>query len=130
MMLNNVKEFISSLGISENVFVGPIVNKAKESVGVYNCKQALPYEEALSGCEKAEYGIKCMTILVHWNKSFEDTKIESMKLLQMLCVTNDIEINGTMISSFIPLVETPIDVGTDEEGICETVLEVAVIYKK
>lgn len=74
MTLSDVRDFIESLGITENVYQGKMPDKEDKSIGVYNSKHNYPYKTALGGTSCESYGVKYMTFLVHWNKSPQDTE--------------------------------------------------------
>ena len=38
MMLSDVRDYVESLGISENVYMGKLPDKPEKSIGVYNSK--------------------------------------------------------------------------------------------
>ena len=70
-----------------------------------------------------------MTFLVHWNKSPRDTEKATTDMFEVLRRVRDAEINKETIKFIQPLYE-PQDVGTDDSGIYEMVIEAVVIYKK
>ena len=75
------------------------------------------------------YGTKYVTLLVHWNKSLRDTETATMALFEAVRDTENTVINHETIKFIQPLCE-PQDVGTDDSGVYEMVIEMAVIYKK
>ena len=130
MTLSDVRDFIESLGITENVYQGKMPDKEDKSIGVYNSKHNYPYKTALGGTSCESYGVKYMTFLVHWNKSPQDTEDASNSLLEKLLEVRDEEVNNKTIKFIQPLVDGPVPVDTDENGIFEMVIEAAVIYAK
>ena len=75
------------------------------------------------------YGEKYVTILVHWNKSPDDTEKAAVSLYEMLRRARNIPTeNGTIY--FFQLLYDPQDVGVDDGKICEWVIEAAVIFEK
>mgnify|MGYP000682936449 CR=1 FL=1 len=69
MMLSDVRDYVESLGISENVYMGKLPDKPEKSIGVYNSKHQRAYHTAIGGSHLEGYGEKPVTILVHWNRS-------------------------------------------------------------
>ena len=126
MMLADVRDFIATLGVAEdrNVYMGKLENKKQKSIGVYNSKHEHAYTQAIGGKENASYSSKYVTLLVHWNKSCRDAERASMKLFSKLE-----EINKAKIK-FVRLLTDPVDVGTDDAGIYETVIEIEIIYER
>ena len=76
------------------------------------------------------YGTKTVTILVHWSQSPRGTERIAKELFKKLVETNEETINDQTIKFFQPLTEEPVDVGTDDSGIYEMVIEAAVIYER
>lgn len=75
------------------------------------------------------YGEKYVTLLVHWNKSPRDTEKAATELFEKLKVARDVNVNNETIKFFQPLYDVQ-DVGTDDAGIYEMVIEGVFIYEK
>lgn len=131
MMLADVRDFIASLGVAEDksVYMGKLENKKQKSIGVYNSKHEHAYKCALGGKENESYGSRFITLLVHWNKSCRETETASMELFSRLEETRETAVNGKKIK-FIRLLTDPVDLGTDQTGVYETVIETEIIYER
>lgn len=129
MMLSDVRDYIASLGIADHVYQGKLDAKQQKSFGVYNSKHTHAYKTAIGGPELESYGMKYVTLLVHWNKSPRDTEKVTMELFEVLRKTREATINETKIKFIQPLYDIQ-DVGTDDSGIFEMVIEAAVIYER
>ncbi len=129
MLLGDVREYIASLGIAEHVYMGKLDGKQERSIGVYNSKHQHTYKTAIGGPAQESYGTKYVTFLVHWNKSPGDTEKAAIGLFHALTGVREETINNETIKFIQPLYE-PQDVGTDDAGIYEMVIEAAVIYEK
>lgn len=130
MMLSDVRDYIAGLGLSENVYQSKLDSKKEKSIGVYNSKHNHPYKTALGGAAMQSYGIKYVTFLVHWNKSPRDTEKAAQALFDALRQAREVTINDAHIKFIQPLTDGLVDVGTDDAGIYEMVIEAAVIYRK
>ena len=130
MMLEDVRDYIESLGISEHVYMGKLDAKKEKSIGVYNSKHSHPYKTAIGGQELESYGTKYVTLLVHWNKSPRDTEKAAKDLFERVRQAREVTINNMLIKFIHPLTDGPVDVSTDDAGIYEMVIEAAVIYRK
>ena len=75
------------------------------------------------------YGEKYITILVHWNNSSCDTEKVAMGLYETLRRARDIQTEDGTIKFFQLLYDSQ-DIGKDDAGICEWVIEAAVIFEK
>ena len=127
MMLEDIRDYIATLGISKNVYMGKLPDKKDESIGVYNSKHQHTYRRALGGLDG--YGEKYVTLLVHWNKSPRDTENAATELFEKLKAARDVTTNNETIIFFQPLYDIQ-DVGTDDAGIYEMVIEGVFIFRK
>lgn len=129
--LGSIREYISSLDITEDeyVYMGILDAKQERSLGVYNSKHQYNSHKALGGPDLEGYGEKYVTILVHWNKSPRDTEKVAVGLYEMLRRARDIQTEDGTIK-FFQLLYDPQDIGTDDSGIYEWVIETAVIFEK
>lgn len=130
MMLSDVWDYVKGLQIGEFVYMGKMDAKKEKSIGVYNSKHSHPPKTALGGEKMSSYGTKYVTFLVHWNKSPKETEKAAYALLEALRRAREVTVNNALIKFIQPLTEEPVDVGTDDAGIFELVIEAAVIYRK
>lgn len=129
MMLSDVRDYVASLAIADVAYAGLMSAKTEKSIGVYNSKHQHEYRTAIGGPALESYGIKYVTLLVHWNRSPRETEAAATALFEALVKARDAEVNGKMIKFIQPLYELQ-DVGVDDSGIHEMVIEAAVIYAK
>ena len=129
MTLADVRDYIESLNLTKEVYMGKLPDKPEQSVGVYNSKHQYHYHGTLGGSEQQGYGIKHVTLLVHWNKSPRDTEKAATALFDAINVVRDVKINETTIK-FIQSLYDMQDIGTDDAGVYEYVIEAAVIYER
>jgi len=129
-MLEDVKDFIKSLNLSEHVYMGKLDSKKEMSIGVYHSKREMPYTTAIGGPSLRSYGVKSVSLLVHWNKSPRDTENAAKALFEALRDTRESKINNSTIKFIQLLYDEPIDVGTDDNGVYEMVIDAAVAFKK
>lgn len=129
MMLSDVRAWVAGLGIADAVYMGKLDAKKEKSIGVYNSKHQHAYSTAIGGPELESYGTKYVTFLVHWNKSPSETEKAAMALFEAVRRAREAKVNEATIKFFQPLYEIQ-DVGTDDNGIYEMVVEAAVIYAK
>lgn len=131
MILADIRDYIASLNVTEpqKVYMGKLDAKPDKTVGVYPSKHQHAYKTAIGGGAMESYGTKYVTLLVHWNKSPRDTEKAATTLFEALTVTREAKINNETIKFIQPLYEIQ-DVGTDDSGIYEMVIEAAFIYDK
>ena len=130
--IGDVRDYIAGLGIADNnnVYCGKLDNKKDKSIGVYNLNRQRPLQTAVRGLNNSSYRIKSVSILVHWNKSVRDTEETSEQLYNMLRDTNNKIINDTKLLFTKMQVDGPVDVGTDDKGIFESVIELDIYYER
>ena len=129
MILTVIMDYFDSLDIADHVYMGILDAKQEKSIGVYNSKHTHAYKTAIGGHDLESYGTKYVTLLVHWNKSLRDTEKAATALFDAVRKARQVTINESKIKFIQPLYEIQ-DVGTDDAGIFEMVVEAAVIYEK
>lgn len=129
MMLSDVRDYIESLQLADHVYMGKMSDKQDKSIGVYHSKHQRAYYTAIGGSALESYGTKYVTFLVHWNKSPRETEKAAMTLFEAVRAAREVTVNEAKIKFIQPLYEIQ-DVGTDDGGIYEMVIEAAVIYEK
>ena len=129
MMLSDIHEFIKSLNLSESVYMSTMPDKKEKSIGVYNSKHQREYKTAIGGSRLESYGTKYVTLLIHWNKSPRESEKAAMTVFEAVETVRNVTVNDELIKFIQPLYE-PQDIGNDDAGICEWVIEMAVIYEK
>jgi len=129
MMLSDVRDYIESLNLADHVYQSKLDAKKEKSIGVYNSKHTHAYKTAIGGPALESYGTKYVTLLVHWNKSPRDTEKAAVALFETVRDTREVTVNNETIKFIQPLYDIQ-DVGTDDAGVYEMVIEVAVVYSK
>lgn len=130
MMLSDVWEYTKGLKLSEHTYMGKMDAKMEKSIGVYNSKHSHGHKTAIGGPELESYGTKYVTFLIHWNKSPSDTEKAAVALFNALREVSNEVTNRTQIQFIQMLTSEPVDVGADDSGIHEMVIEAAVVYRK
>lgn len=132
MTLEDVRDFIAGLGIAgdEHCYMGKLDGKKTESIGSYKLKRSGKPTIPLGGMENASYGTYPVSFLIHWNQSPRDTEEASEKLFRCLMQVRDVKIGEEVIKFCSMLVPEPQDIGTDDNGIYEMVVEAEFIYER
>lgn len=128
-MLSDMRDYVESLKMADRVYMGKMDPKKEKSVGVYHSKHRREHKTAIGGDALRSYGTKYVTLLVHWNRSPGETEKAAVSLFNRLTGTREEKINDTTIKFILPLCDVQ-DVGTDDAGIYEMVIEAAVIFEK
>lgn len=130
LYLEDVLELVKSFDIAEHVYIGKLDAKQDKSIGVYNYKRSVPYNRPLGGDKARTHDIKYVSFLVHWNRSVRETEKAALGLLEALEATRETKVNDKTIKFIIPLMDAPIEVGTDSNGIFESVIEATIYYER
>ena len=85
---------------------------------------------ALGGRENSSYEVKAITVLIHWNLNARETEEFSYRLFEEILKQNSVVINNHRIKMIKLNTNEPIDVGTDEKGIYERVIDIEFYYER
>lgn len=130
MRLSDIRDYVDSLGIADVVYMGKLADKQQKAVGVYKSNHNYGYyQTAIGGRDLESFGIYYVTLLIHWNKSPRDTEDASETLFEALRATREETVNNVKIKFIQPIYDVQ-NVGTDDAGIYEMVIEAAVIYER
>lgn len=129
MILQDVARLVKQFAIADSVYIGKLPQKERRSIGVYNSRRQRPNRIALGGRQNESYGQKAITFLVHWSKSLAETQMAAETLFNALEAVREADAGETRFK-FVQLPYEIIDVGTDEDGIYEFVIEAEFIYEK
>ncbi len=126
--LANIRDWLKSYSNAEHFYIGKLDNKQDKSLGVYSLKRSGPPVTAIG--TQSTYDIIGVSLLIHWNNNANETEIEARQLYEILRTVKNITINNTLIYMIELLVPEPIDVGTDDKGIYERVIELKFYYER
>ena len=114
-----------------NFYCGTLDNKQLNSLGVYtNISNDVSPFIAIGGLNETPTNDLGVCLLIHYNKNYKQTEEESIKLFNALLELNDFIIDGHAVNYINLLVDYPKDVGTDDNGVYERVINLNVNYKK
>lgn len=129
MTTENVLLWIKSLSPkADNYYCGMLNAKNEKSFGVYQLKESRARDIALGNQTKT--GTKGISILVHWTSSTRETENFAARLYKSLAEATDINIGENKVNYIQLLHNEPIDVGMDENGVCERVIEFVIYYER
>lgn len=130
MMLADIRDFVASLKLSEHTYMGKLDDKKERSIGVYHSKREREFKTAIGGPALQSYAMKAVTFLIHWNESPRDTETAAVTLYDALRDVREVKTNEKMIKFIQLLYDEPTDVGTDDNGVYEMVIDAVVICEK
>lgn len=128
MTLLDIANLLAKILDMKDVFAGNIDGNLPECIGVYNSKRAGKNRICIGGKACTKTKEKDISILIHHtdNPTFAEKQAE--KVLDILSdIRNEPTEGGTV--RFMALNE-PQNVGRDERGICEYVIETTIYYEE
>lgn len=132
LTLKDIRQYIASLEIAsdEHVYIGKLDNKKQKSIGVYSRASSGEPHIALGGLNCTTYDTKPVSLLIHWNKSKDETERTAYELFEKLRNISSLDLGGIHINYLRLMVPEPQDVGTDDNGVYEYVIWLDLIYQR
>ena len=125
MKTEHVLEWIKTLSTKPQYYYCGTLNAKKEkSFGVYQLKESRARDIALGGLKNTKVATKGISILIHWNEDAAAALYADIEKAQGVTI-------GENKVNYIQLLHNePIDVGADDKGICERVIEFIIYYER
>lgn len=114
----------------ENYYCGMLNDKKDKSFGIYQLKDQRSRDISLGGLTNTKTAVKGISILVHWTKSTRETEDIAAALYDTLATAQNVVIGGKKVNYIQLLHNESIDVGADDNGICERVIEFIIHYER
>ena len=131
MKLADVKEWLKILNTKfDDYYVGFLDKKKPKSLGVYQLNRNNNQLMSLGGIENTSYAIKKVSLLIHYTNASDVTEEIANQLYQEIMNSQPQRIGMHEVFFIGMLTSEPIDVGRDDNGICEYVIEFEIYYKK
>ena len=130
MELEDIKDWIKTLGVGDHFYIGKLENKKERSIGVYQRQISGGANIALGGLDNTKTASKAVSILIHWDKYANETEEAAQTLYDKLLHVTDLEIAGKHVNYLQLDVPEPIDVGTDNNGVYERVIWLTLHYER
>ena len=131
MKTEEVLAYVKTLSVKpEHYYCGMLNSKKDKSFGIYQLKDSRSRDIALGGMTNTKTAVKGISILVHWTQSTRETEDIAAALYDTLATAQNVVIGGEQVNYIQLLHNEPIDVGADENGICERVIEFIIHYER
>lgn len=127
-MMLTISDFISALKerFPTVKFFNGCYSKHEKCVGVYARGNAAPIVAIGS---KSSYGVLPVSLLVHWSENSKDCEATANSLYEGL--ENGIaSINGVRVIQIQMLDSSPVNLGRDDENICEMTIRLNIMYER
>lgn len=129
--LKDVNKWLKTLNTKfDNYYIGFLDKKKEKSIGVYNLKREDKPIIALGGIENTSYNVKKVSLLVHYSNASDETEECANNLFEDIMNAHPDMIGEHKVMFIGMLTNEAIDVGRDEKGICEYVIEFEIYYKR
>lgn len=129
--LADIRDWFKTLNNkANNYYIGKLDNKKDKSIGIYQRNNSIQPRICIGGRQNASYEIKQVSVLIHWTLNARETEEFSYKLYEELLNQSNVVINTHAIKLIKLITNEPIDVGTDEKGIYERVIDIEFYYER
>jgi hypothetical protein len=131
MTLSEIRDWLKDIGIADNHYIGRLDNKKERSIGVYGRSRKGQPPVALGGMGLTSYGVRAVSLLLHWNTNARETEAAARALWDALLCAAHVDLpGGGHIQCVRMNVPEPVAVGTDRGGVYEYVIEMDVYYRR
>lgn len=127
-MMLTVSDFVKVLKVqySDIKFFNGCISKDEKCVGVYARGNAAPVSAIGT---KPSYNVLPVTLMVHWGENSADCEAVANTLYEGL--SNGIEnINNTRVIQVQMVDSHPVNIGRDDNNICEMTLRINIFYER
>lgn len=131
MTLDEIRDWLKTLGVAEHYTIGRLENKREKSLGVYGRSRKGDPAVALGGMGLTSYGVRSVSLLLHWNENARETESAAFALWEELLCAAHVDLpGGGHIQCVRMNVPEPVAVGKDKGGVYEYVVEMDVYYRR
>jgi hypothetical protein len=128
MTLTDFKEWLSPM-FGATYYVGVLDKKKDCSIGFYQLHRLNEVKPHVGG--GAQTSTKGISLLVHWTKSSTETEAAAQGVYDLIRANCTHQQIGRNFASYIRLLNRePLDVGQDENGVFERVIEMEIYYQE
>lgn len=130
LSLADVRDWIKTLKVGDDFYIGKLDAKKEKSVGVYQRQLSSSPVIPIGGLSNKKYDMKPVSILIHWNKNARETEEASFDMFNKLLNIGSVMIGEIPIHYIRLMVPEPQDVGTDDKGVYERVIWLDLYYER
>ena len=124
----DVRDYLKSLSPARHFYCGKLDNKPDRSLGVYSLRHTAPPVRMVGTAPTFE--VIGVSVLLHWNQNARETELAARRLYQALYTAKNVTISEHTVYMIELLVPEPVDVGTDQKGVYERVIEMNLFYER
>ncbi len=126
-MLAKFRDYLKTLDVAENYYLGKIVNETEKTLGVYS-NQGYARVEAIG--RHSSYDIAGFILLLHWNKNARESEDAARNLYEAIRYITDTDMNGLYVEYIDLQSGEPNFAGTDDNGVYEFSIAGRIYYRR
>ena len=126
-MLANFRDYLKSLNIASNYYLGKMVNETEKSLGVYS-HQGHRRVEAIG--RESSYDVAGFILLLHWNKNARESEDAARDLFEKIRYITDTDMGDLHVEYIDLLYSEPDFAGTDNNGVYEFTIAGRIYYRR
>lgn len=126
-MLAEFRDFLKTLKVADNYYIGKIDNSKLKTIGVYS-QGNLARVEAIG--KDSSYDVAGVRILVHWNKNMRESEIASRSLFDKIRYITDVDMGDVHVDYLSVNENEPTFIGTDDNGVYEHHISARIYYRR
>lgn len=130
MTLAEIRDWLRTLDVADNYYIGRLENKKERSLGVYDGQASGRPVMALGGLGNSSYDIMAVSLLLHWNRNKNETEAAARSLWNKLIEVRNLDAGDSHIQFLQMTVPKPIGVGKDAGGVYEYVINFNLYYRR
>lgn len=129
MTLAEVRDWLKTQISCSQWYIGKIDGSKEQCIGIYNTTGPAP-KIAIGGLENTSTAVKAVSILVHWGKNADHAEQKAQEIYGALHGVTGAIIGGRRVVMFQMPQAGPVNVGTDDYGVYEYVINAYIIYER
>lgn len=130
MLLLDICEYLhANLDVGEEITAGTLEEDKEKCLGIYeNPNLGAENRLKIGGLSCTKHFEKAVSIRVHWSKNTTESEKKAQEIYSFFLGKTDVQIGAYHVAYFD--VHTPQLLGFTENGICEYVVPLKIIYGK
>ena len=126
-MLAEFKDYLKTLDLATNYYIGKIDNSKQETIGIYPMGGNARVEAV---GRESSYDIAGVRMLIHWNKNARESEISARNIFESIRYITDTDM-GDIHIDYLDLTEgEPAFIGTDDNGVYEYHISARIYYRR
>lgn len=127
-MLATFRDYLKTLDLADNYYIGKIDNTKLKTIGIYS-QPGMRRIEAIG--KASSYDVAGIRILVHWNKNARETEEAARNIFESIRYITDADISEEVHVNYLDLIEPePNFIGTDDNGVYEYHISARIYYRR